>query len=62
VLAVIVAAPVEVFELESERLAGFRERFEHLLASGNHFFADAIAGDGCDAIGFHVSVLQVLWV
>jgi hypothetical protein len=30
-----------------------------LLASGDDFLADAVAGDGCDAIGFHVSVLQM---
>jgi hypothetical protein len=29
--------------------------FQHLDASGNHFLADAVAGNHCDAMGLHAA-------
>ena len=56
--AIVVAAPVEVLELEARSRCCVRgERFEHLPPGGHDFLADAVAGDGGDAIGLHVSVL-----
>ncbi len=59
VLAIVVAAPIEVFEFEREGLRGAGERFKDLRASRYDFLANAVTGNGCDAIGFHVSVLRV---
>jgi hypothetical protein len=56
VLAVVVAAPVEVFEGKLEVRAGHGQRFQHLASGRDHFLADAIAGDRCDLIRFHVLV------
>jgi DNA-binding transcriptional LysR family regulator len=53
VLAVVIASPVEVLELEAQRAVGGGERFQHLLAGGHDFLADAVAGDHGDAIGLH---------
>nr|GEU28650.1 HTH-type transcriptional regulator PtxR, putative [Tanacetum cinerariifolium] len=62
VLAVVVAAPVEVFELEAERVAAGGQRGQHLLAGRDHFLADAVAGYGCDVvagrIGFYRGARQ----
>ena len=53
VRAEVVAAPVEVLELEAEPLAGGGQRLQHLLAGGNDFLADAVAGDGGDPVRLH---------
>jgi hypothetical protein len=53
VRAVVVAAPVEVLELEAERGARLGEGFQHLPAGGNDFLADAVTGNGGDRIGLH---------
>ena len=52
-LAKIIPAPVEVFELEAKTASG--ERFQNLPSRGHNFLADTIAGHGSDAIGLHVS-------
>ena len=38
-----------------KRAAGRGQRLQHLLAGGNHFLADAVAGDGGDVVGLHGS-------
>ena len=48
--AVVVAAPVEVLELEAERAAGRSERLQHQLAGRDDFLADAVSGDGRDCV------------
>ncbi|MNS96901.1 hypothetical protein D3C72_1312190 [compost metagenome] len=53
VLAVVVAAPVKVFELEAEVRARGRQGFHHLAASRHHLLANAVARDGCDAVSLH---------
>ncbi|MNV29147.1 hypothetical protein D3C71_1203620 [compost metagenome] len=53
VRAVPVAAPVEVFKLELQAGVAGGQGFEHALARGNHFLADAVSGDGGDLIGCH---------
>ena len=53
VRAEVVAAPVEVLELEAETAFGLGHRFEHLPAGGHHFLADAVAGNGCDLVRLH---------
>jgi hypothetical protein len=53
VRAVVVAAPVEVLELEAQGAARLGERFEHLPAGGHDFLADAVTGDGGDCVGLH---------
>jgi hypothetical protein len=61
VLAVVVAAPVEILELEPQ--AALPGQFLHDPAPGrNHFLADAVAGDGCDAIGLHVRAVPCRWI
>lgn len=52
-LAVVVAAPVEILELEAEGVAARRDGFQNAPARGYDFLADAVAGNGCDAIGLH---------
>jgi hypothetical protein len=52
-LAVVVAAPAEILELESESVAARGDRFEHTLAGGHDLLADAVAGNGCNAVGLH---------
>ena len=51
--AVEIAAPGEVLELELEGVAARGDGFENPLACRHDFLADAVAGDGCDAIGLH---------
>ena len=51
--AVPVAAPAKVFKLELQAGVAGGQGFEHTLASGNHFLADAVSGDGGDLIGGH---------
>ena len=53
VLAIVVGAPVEILELEFEIRAGSGNRLQHLATRRNHFFADAVPGNGGDAISFH---------
>ncbi len=53
VLAIIIAAPVEILELELEGVASRSDGFENPLARGHDFLADAVAGNGCDAVGLH---------
>ena len=59
VLAEVVAAPVEVLELEAEGRARRGQRLQHLPAGGNDFLADAVSGNGGDAIGLHACLLAV---
>ena len=56
--AVVVAAPVEVFEVEGEGGVGGGEGFEDAASGGDDFFADAVSGDGGDAVGLHAGVLD----
>jgi len=58
VRAEVVAAPVEVLELEAEVAARHGECFQHPLAGGNDFLADAVTGNGCDCVGLHGCLLQ----
>src|SRR5437867_2346920 len=53
VLAVVIAAPVEILEFKAERLVDIGEGFENLLAGGNDFLANTITRDGGDAIDLH---------
>jgi drug/metabolite transporter (DMT)-like permease len=49
VRAVVVAAPVEVLELELEAACSLAaSAFQHLLAGGDDFLADAVTGNGGD--------------
>ncbi len=51
VRAVPVAAPAEAAELEAEGVLAGGQRLQHLLAGGDHFLADAVAGDAGDPVG-----------
>ena len=50
---IVVAAPVEILEFETERTVRGRQRLEHLLARRNHFLADAVAGDRRNLVDLH---------
>ena len=54
VLLVVLAAPVEMIELECETAFALGDCGERLHAGGDDFRADAVAGDGRDRVGFHV--------
>ena len=54
VLLVIFAAPVEAIELEGERPLAGGQRLKNLNSGVDDFRADAVAGNGCDCVGFHV--------
>jgi hypothetical protein len=53
VLAVVVTAPAKVFKLKSKGATGLGQHLHDLLACGDDFFANAVSGDGGDAVGFH---------
>ncbi|MNR33320.1 hypothetical protein D3C85_1509850 [compost metagenome] len=61
VFAEVVAAPVEILELELEAAAGRSQGFEHLLAGRHDFLADAVAGNGCDLVRLHGFVSERGW-
>jgi len=52
---VVVAAPVEVIELQFDTEPA-RRRVEHAQALGHHFLADAVAGDHCDLVSRHAGL------
>ena len=52
-LAVVVAAPVEILELEAKAVAGCGDGFHDELARRNDFLSDAVTRDRRDAIGLH---------
>ena len=51
VLPIVVAAPVEIFEFEFKLIQCPGQHLEHLPPRGHNFLADAVAGNGGDAIG-----------
>src|SRR6185369_1100650 len=53
-LDVTFAAPVEMAPIECEAEA-FGGDFQNANALGNHFLANAVTGNDCDTIGFHVA-------
>jgi len=53
VAATITAATVEAGESEAKAGLAGGERPQYLLADLEHFLANAVTGDKCDAIGFH---------
>ena len=55
VLEVVVAAPGEMLDVELEPAVAAPEPVQHFESGGNHFGADAIAGDGGNPIGAHGS-------
>ena len=62
VRAVPVAAPAEVFKLELQAGVAGGQGFQHALAGGNHFLADAVSGDGGDLIGCHAEAwVKKVW-
>jgi hypothetical protein len=52
----------KVLNSKAEILLAGGQRLQHGLAGGDHFLADAVAGDACDAVALHGSVLAVLVV
>jgi hypothetical protein len=55
VCAEVVAAPVEMLELEAKAGGGVGQGLQHLLAGRHHFLADAVAGNGRDAVSVHAA-------
>ena len=53
VLAIVIAAPVEILEFEFEMGLRGSQCGKHFAPGRNHFLADAVAGDTGDSIGFH---------
>ena len=50
---VVIAAPGEARERQLEAAGALREGGQHLLAGGNDLLADAVAGNGRDAVRAH---------
>jgi hypothetical protein len=50
---VVIATPIKMIESEGETAIAARQRLQHLDAGIHHFGADAIAGNGGNAIGLH---------
>src|SRR6185437_16100137 len=55
VLLVVLAAPVEVVDLEGEAALALGDGGQHLDTGGYDFGADAVPGNGGDCVGFHGS-------
>ena len=53
VLAIIIAAPFEILEIKFQMAIGLGQLLHDMNASGHDFFADAVAGDGCNFVYFH---------
>jgi hypothetical protein len=56
VLLVVRAAPRKLLDVQPESAIALREHFEHFEPRGDHFDADAIAGDGCDPVFAHEKI------
>src|SRR5690348_7275745 len=53
VFLVVLAAPVEMIDLELEAPLALGQRLQHLDAGGYHLGADSVAGNGGDPVGLH---------
>ena len=53
VLEVVVAAPREMLDVETESAVAGGEHLQHFQAGGDDFDADAVAGDGCNFVFAH---------
>jgi hypothetical protein len=60
VLLVVIAAPVEMVDLEGKAALALRDGFEHLDTGRHDFRADAVAGNGCDLVALHHD-LRINW-
>jgi len=57
--AIVIGAPVEILELERKVLRRCGQGLQQRLARRNDFLADAVSGNGCNAICLHFSTLGI---
>ncbi len=61
VLEVVVAAPREMLDRETESAVAGGEYLQHFQPGRDDFDADAVAGDGCDSVLTHLNFVIGEW-